>query len=269
MLSVQTIVIAGGKSSRMDYVDKLNLPLSGKTLLEIAIANAVGKTFLSTNLDRNFGEIKTVKDLVSDGGPAVGVWSCLQFVDAEYVLLIAADQPFISNYLSDLITKAISHHSGAWLKVDGELQPFASCVKSSLLYESLKDSQGVSESMKQILNTLDLAQISVKPKGVWDIDTWADYFYALGQVNEKSAMTEEWINTLSQQLDLSLDFLDQEEILDLTREVAHNIERKAAPLTTFLLGYLAGKKDLSKEEISKLISEIENTIQQIKDNSND
>lgn len=269
MLNVQTIVIAGGKSSRMNYVDKLNLPLAGQTLLEIAMANAVGKTFISTNLDRNFGEIKAVKDLVSDGGPAVGVWSCLQLVDAEYVLLIAADQPFISNYLSDLITKATSHHSGSWLKVDGELQPYASCVKSSLLYESLKDSQGVSDSMKKILDSLDLSQISVTTKGVWDIDTWADYFYALGQVNEKSAMTEEWINTLSQQLDLSLDFLDKEEILDLTREVAHNIERKAAPLTTFLLGYLAGKNDLSKEEISKLINQIENTIQEIKDKSHD
>lgn len=269
MSNVQTIIVAGGKSARMNYVDKLNLPLGGSTLLEIAIANAVGSTLLSTNADKTFEKIKTVKDLVSGGGPAVGVWSCLQFVDAEYVLLLAADQPFIGNYLNYLVTQAISHKSGAWLKVDGELQPYASCVKSSLLSEALTDAQGVRQSMKKLLDSLDLSQISVTTKGVWDIDTWADYFYALGQVSEKSAMTEEWIQTLSQQLNLNIDFLDKEDILDLTREVAHNIERKAAPLTTFLLGYLAGKNDLGKEEISKLINQIENTIQEIKEKSND
>lgn len=269
MLNIETIIIAGGKSARMNYVDKLSLPLASSTLLEIVLENAMGKTFLSTNSDKKFHNITSVKDLFSEGGPAVGVWSCLQHVNSEYVLLLAADQPFIKNHLKKLLEMASANHVGAWLKVNDQLQPFASCVKTSLLRQALAETQGIDVSMRKLLFSLELSQIPITNKGVWDIDTWADYFYALGQVNEKSAMTEEWIQTLSQQLNLDADFLDREEILKLTREVAHNIERKAAPLTTFLLGYLAGKKNLNKDEISKLIAQIEETLEQIKDQAND
>ena len=265
MFDVETIIIAGGKSARMNYVDKLSLPLGEQTLLEIAISNSVGNTFLSTNLVKDFNKIVSVKDVHPDGGPAVGVWSCLQRIESEYVLVLAADQPFAGKYLPELIQVAVNHQAGAWLKVNNEFQPFASCVKRSLLLDALLESEGVNVSMREVLLSLKLSEISLTIKGVWDIDTWADYFYALGQVNEKSAMTEEWIQALSKQLQLNIDFLDKEEILDLTREVAHNIERKAAPLTTFLLGYLAGKNNLEKEEISKLIKQIENTIKQIKE----
>lgn len=269
MFNLETIIVAGGKSARMNYVDKLNLPFANTNLLEISIAAAKGNTYLSTNLNKKFKNIVSVKDLFPEGGPAVGVWSCLQYIKSEYVLLLAADQPFITKFLDQLIDKATKHSVGAWLRVNDQPQPYASCVKTQILYDALKDSQGINVSMRNLLLSSNLFQIPITVKGVWDIDTWADYFYALGEVNEKSAMTEEWIETLSQQLNLEIDFLDKEEILDLTREVAHNIERKAAPLTTFLLGYLAGKKNLNRDEISNIISQIEETIEQIKDQPND
>lgn len=46
----------------------------------------------------------------------------------------------------------------------------------------------------------------------------------------------EWIEEVKKELGLTLN-LDIESILDTARDAAHTVERKAAPVTTFLLGY--------------------------------
>jgi hypothetical protein len=52
---------------------------------------------------------------------------------------------------------------------------------------------------------------------------------------------EEWIATVSRALGLDKAELDRDLILDLTKDVAHNIARPAAPLTAFLVGLAAGR----------------------------
>jgi hypothetical protein len=73
-------------------------------------------------------------------------------------------------------------------------------------------------------------------------------------------MTETWIKNIANKLNLNHEVLDVEKILDLTRDVAHNVERKVAPLTTFLLGYAAGKNNLANKEIEELVEKISQSI---------
>lgn len=51
---------------------------------------------------------------------------------------------------------------------------------------------------------------------------------------------DDWIAEVQLELGTELD-LDTDDILDLTREVAHTVARPAAPLTTFLVGYAAAR----------------------------
>ena len=44
--------------------------------------------------------------------------------------------------------------------------------------------------------------------------------------------------------------MEIDEILDLARDAAHQIERPAAPLTTFLVGYAAAMRGGSRTDIS-------------------
>lgn len=56
------------------------------------------------------------------------------------------------------------------------------------------------------------------------------------------ATLEEWVATASESL--GLDALTQEEqqiVLDVARDVAHNVLRPGAPVTTFLLGVAVGR----------------------------
>lgn len=49
----------------------------------------------------------------------------------------------------------------------------------------------------------------------------------------------DWIDELCDVLDIEAE-LDEALVLDLARAAAHNVQRPAAPLTTYLLGYAAG-----------------------------
>lgn len=50
---------------------------------------------------------------------------------------------------------------------------------------------------------------------------------------------DEWIDALARVLELRPD-VDVPAVLDVAKDVAHNVERKAAPVSTFLVGVAVG-----------------------------
>ncbi|WP_204163714.1 DUF6457 domain-containing protein [Nocardioides solisilvae] len=61
----------------------------------------------------------------------------------------------------------------------------------------------------------------------------------------------DWIDELCDTLDLDLE-VDEALVLDLARDVAHNVERRAAPVSTFMLGYAAGAAAAGPEHVESL-----------------
>lgn len=61
----------------------------------------------------------------------------------------------------------------------------------------------------------------------------------------------DWIDELCDVLDIEVE-VDEALILDLAREAAHNVERPAAPISTFLLGYAAAGVDGDAERVERL-----------------
>ena len=53
-------------------------------------------------------------------------------------------------------------------------------------------------------------------------------------------MMQAWIDAVCAELNLPSD-VNVDLILDVARDAAHNVERPAAPVTTFLLGILVGR----------------------------
>ena len=62
-------------------------------------------------------------------------------------------------------------------------------------------------------------------------------------------MLEKWNESLKQALDVELD-IDTTALLSLAADAAHNVVRPAAPLTTFLVGYVAAQRGGTPEEIA-------------------
>lgn len=61
----------------------------------------------------------------------------------------------------------------------------------------------------------------------------------------------DWIDELCDALDIDVE-VDEALILDLARDAAHAVEKPAAPITTFLLGYAAALKGGNQEAVEDL-----------------
>lgn len=62
----------------------------------------------------------------------------------------------------------------------------------------------------------------------------------------------DWIDELCDALELDDAEIDEGLILDLARDAAHSVERPAAPITTFLVGYAAAMRGGSVADIEQL-----------------
>lgn len=61
----------------------------------------------------------------------------------------------------------------------------------------------------------------------------------------------DWIDELCDALDVEID-LDEALVLDVAKDVAHNVERPAAPISAFLLGFAAARSNGNPEEVERL-----------------
>ena len=61
----------------------------------------------------------------------------------------------------------------------------------------------------------------------------------------------DWIDELCDALDIEAE-VDEALVLDLARDSAHNVERPAAPITTYLLGYAAALHQADPEKVEQL-----------------
>ena len=61
---------------------------------------------------------------------------------------------------------------------------------------------------------------------------------------------QEWTDALAKRLGVDLE-VDLKLVLDLARDAAHNVERPAAPVTTFLVGYAAARAGGSAHDVAQ------------------
>lgn len=62
----------------------------------------------------------------------------------------------------------------------------------------------------------------------------------------------DWLDEVMETLEVDLD-VDADGVLEIARDVAHAIDRPAAPLTTFLIGYAAAQRGGGESKVSACI----------------
>lgn len=243
-----SIVVVGGTARRLGGIDKAMLGLGpqGMSLLQSVINACPSRVIAVGHVRQVTGDVTWVQDVVADGGPAVGLWSALSHVTTDYVFITAADQIIDAHSVTQVCSAAVGH-DGAWaVRDDGMGQPLFACVKTDVLHELLAPTQGVNQSPLRLLSTRKMIGVSVKQGDIIDVDTWADVAEVARR--EGVIVTQLWLDQIAQVLGIDAGEVPVEELLDLTRDVAHGVERKVAPLTTFMLGLAAGQtgRDLNE-----------------------
>lgn len=66
----------------------------------------------------------------------------------------------------------------------------------------------------------------------------------------------DWIDELEDVLDVEAE-VDEGLVLDLARVAAQNVQKTAAPITAYLLGFAAGAGDLDTDKIEQLAAKVQ------------
>jgi hypothetical protein len=82
---------------------------------------------------------------------------------------------------------------------------------------------------------LDVVEWPVPTAALADVDTWEQLAVARMRAAEEDRDMQEWVDAVRAALGVDV-AADIDAILDVARDAAHNVDRPAAPVTTYLLG---------------------------------
>ena len=148
------VILAGGKSSRMDF-DKQTILIQGQ-MMPLFIADQLEGIFKSRVIISNRRELypeemeyPVIPDLIMDRGPKGGILTGLTSSMEDYVYFIGCDMPFINPcfiaYMKSLIQASLSGASGQsaapkviLAKKNGYPEPLNAFYSKKLLPEILR-----------------------------------------------------------------------------------------------------------------------------------
>jgi molybdopterin-guanine dinucleotide biosynthesis protein A len=283
-MSVAAIVVAGGAARRMSGTPKPLLLVADRPLLVHVCRAAMGvgadpvvvvgpRQQVELVRDRAVEQLTWTREEPPGGGPVAGLAAGLAAIEAagadlELVLLLAGDAPRVGSVLSVLMAAAVEALAdgmdGAVCVADAHDQLLASCVSASALREVLGGS-GHGRSLYDTLGVLRLRSVPVERDALLDADTWDD-LVALRRLAEEDFMADHatlasWVDVVVAELGLTADG-DIDSVLGLARDAAHNLDRPAAPLTTYLLGYAAASGGLDRAQVAELAARLGGLAQQ-------
>ncbi|WP_443079263.1 DUF6457 domain-containing protein [Streptomyces sp. NBC_01498] len=247
------IVLAGGAAKRLGGADKPAVGVGGRTLLDrvLGACGGAARTVVVGGRRPTVRPVHWAREEPPGGGPVPALDAGVRQVRADTVLVLSADLPFLTRATTDRLLAALAadvEREGALLTdADGRDQPLVAAYRTEPLRREialLATEYGSLAGLPLRLLTQELHLTPVAtdtdPLASFDCDTWEDVFTARARIREHGTVLDEWITAVKDELGFELD-VDINVLLDLARDAAHGVARPAAPLTTFLVGYAAGR----------------------------
>lgn len=170
------IILAGGKGSRMGYVDKAFLEFDGKSFISHILEKV--KNFneiiiVSNNIAEYDGyiggNIRVVEDIVKEIGPIGGIYTGLVSSTSEKNLVISCDTPFLHDGLIDYL----GSYSNSFFAVVPKYienginrrEPLCSLYSKSLLENIRKNIKNKKYRIGSIFDNLDINWIDLDKFG--------------------------------------------------------------------------------------------------------
>jgi molybdopterin-guanine dinucleotide biosynthesis protein A len=275
------LVLAGGRGSRLGNHDKAAITIGGTSGLDLLLSPLPERVpVVVAGPERPTERLVTFRqERPIYGGPVAGIAAGLEAVNTVLTVLLAVDMPWAGGLVEHLIAEFGSCDAAALVPVDGAgfWQPLCAVIRTQALRSALArfgDPQG--RSLRDLMSLLDVQErplCGAEMGLVQDIDTCQDLRKARSRwaasgvvaplpstdrstIKEQGAepMMQTWIDAVCAELNLPAD-VNVDVILDVARVAAHSVERPAAPITTFLLGFaVAGGMDVDEavEKVQEL-----------------
>ena len=153
------LVLAGGRSRRMGGGDKTRLPVDGTSLLDrVLLALDANASVVVVGDERPTERaVRWTREQPPHAGPAAAVAAGLTLVDAEVMVLLAADLPLLTPAYVDRLVAATTDAAGAVpIDVEGMPQWLCSAWPTELLRTV---DWPAAASMRASLGTLPFASL--------------------------------------------------------------------------------------------------------------
>ena len=259
-MDFDAVVLAGGRAERLDGADKAALDVAGATLLDRVLRAVVGAGTVVVVGDERPTDAPVVwtREQPAYGGPVAAAYAGRDALrrGAPLVVVVAVDMPAVTAETVGRLVAAAEGRDGAVL-VDGGRRHLAMAVTATAL-DAVRPDPVDGAAMRGLWEALDLADVPAVEAEAGDVDSWADLdevaevLAGLDRVRKIGTVNlHDWIDELCDVLDIDTE-VDEALVLDVAKVVADNVVRKAAPISTYLLGYAAGLNEANPVEVEKL-----------------
>ena len=268
------IIVAGGRARRLGGADKPMVPVAGRRLIEHALDAAAARrpvVLVGGPFEIDDERISWTREEPPFGGPAAALIAGLNALEpdvaAEEVLVLAADLPDAVRLVRLLDAEPLPADIDGIVATDaaGRTQWLAGRYRLAALRRAARavgDADGV--SMRELLSHVRLRTVPVGDAAA-DLDTWEaieEYRRAHPTTAEPTTdqkddtMTESpsdletWVLGAAAELGVDPGEVPTGLLLDVTREIAHEVVRPAGPVTTFLIGLAVGRGSTVDEAVA-------------------
>lgn len=160
MINKTLAILAGGKSSRMNYNNKALLSYKEKRFIEHIIE--AGKDYkeviiISNNLEEYKGfNLRIVEDIYKGNGPLSGIHSALINSTTDKVLCIACDMPLITKETLNIIGNYQEEYDVLVPKVSERLQPLCGVYSKNIISKIEEAIKENNNKLQLLIRTLNL-----------------------------------------------------------------------------------------------------------------
>ena len=254
------MVLAGGRAARLGGEDKAGLEVGGTTLLERALAAVSGaRTVVVVGDERpTCRSVLWTREHPAYGGPVAAAYAGLDALRRGSPVQTSGSGAHQSAQNTGLpagggggggghagvtagtvgrLVEGAEGYDGAVL-VDGGRRHLAFAVGAGAL-DRVRPEPATGAAMRGLWRGLDLAEVPARGAEARDVDSRADLREVLAGLDRVRKIgtvnLHDWIDELCDVLDIDTE-VDEGLVLDLAKVVADNVVRKAAPISTYLLG---------------------------------
>lgn len=176
MISTSALVLAGGKSSRMQYENKAYLKWNGKFLIEhiVGEVSKVSDEILISQAKKDeiyFPQYKIVYDRGDSHGPISGIEAALSVCSHDRLIVAACDMPKIKVEIFQILLDLLEEedYDAVVPVVLERRQPLAAVYHSRILTTVRRQIEQEQYSINRLLNKLNVLYIQegeMKKRGI-------------------------------------------------------------------------------------------------------
>ena len=174
------IIMAGGKSSRMD-ADKSMLPIKGRPIIEVIyeqLRGTFGEILISANdVEKHaFLGVEVVKDRIAGQGPLMGIASAMEASGNELNFVAACDIPYID---IRFVKKMLDEAKGADIVIptddDGKCEPLFAVYRKSALGAMNKVLEAGKRKISDVFSLCEVKYIRMEAEEFTNLNTKTEY----------------------------------------------------------------------------------------------